>query len=166
MSVERDLEMIVAHAGGVVGINGTIPWHIPEDLRLFKEITMGHPIIFGRKTYESMLKIGKMPLPGRTVVVLSKSLGSNAVVDGVRVCSDFESALQECRMVIAAGESMSPIFLGGGASLYNQFGCRCAVVHITEITSESIHLDGGFNSYNSRVLAPGVTYQKLVRKCL
>lgn len=65
------LSLIVAMSkNGVIGKDNKLPWHLPEDLKRFKRITMGHPIIMGRKTFES---IGK-PLPGRKNIVLSRSL--------------------------------------------------------------------------------------------
>src|SRR6185436_19370196 len=56
---------------GVIGANGKLPWHLPEDLRHFKQVTMGHPVIMGRKTWES---VGK-PLPNRTNIVISRRPG-------------------------------------------------------------------------------------------
>lgn len=64
------LKAVVAMASNrVIGQNGKLPWHLPEDLKLFKRLTLGHPILMGRKTYES---IGK-PLPGRRNIVISKT---------------------------------------------------------------------------------------------
>ena len=86
--------LIVAVADtGVIGRDNTLPWHLPEDLKRFKRLTMGKPIVMGRKTYES---IGK-PLPGRQNIVLTR--GANYRRDGVTVVHDIDAALR------AAGEA-------------------------------------------------------------
>jgi dihydrofolate reductase len=76
------IKAIVAMAEGrVIGNAGTIPWHLPEDFKFFKATTMGHAILMGRKTYES---IGK-PLPGRENIVLSRTMPLESVPPGVTV---------------------------------------------------------------------------------
>jgi len=92
-------------ANGVIGARGTMPWHLPEDLRHFKSLTLGHPVIMGRRTWES---IGR-PLPGRENIVVSRSAGFEA--PGASVASSLEAALALC-----AGEPM--VFVIGGAELY------------------------------------------------
>jgi dihydrofolate reductase len=92
-----------------IGIGNQLPWHMPGDLRRFKMVTMGHHLILGRKTYQS---IGK-PLPGRKMIVLSRNpefrLGDGQVV------TTLEDALQVAR---DAGES--EVFVSGGAEIYQQ----------------------------------------------
>ena len=67
------IELIAAVArNGVIGRNGRLPWHLPDDLKHFKNLTLGHPIIMGRRTYES---IGR-PLPGRRSIVVSTTAGN------------------------------------------------------------------------------------------
>lgn len=91
---------------GVIGINNMLPWHIKEDLAKFKELTMGHVLIMGRKTWESM---GSKPLPGRvSIVVSSQSYVPNANV----VASSFQEAVQ-----LASGMDVNQVFLIGGAEL-------------------------------------------------
>ena len=100
------LSIIVAiSVNHVIGRNGDLPWHISEDLRRFKSLTMGYPIIMGRKTYES---IGR-PLPGRTSVVVS----TNADYPGERIllARDFCQALDLVR-------EASKVFVVGGAKIY------------------------------------------------
>ncbi len=76
---EPRLELIAAVArNGVIGRNGQLPWHLPDDLKHFKQLTMGHPILMGRRTFES---IGK-PLPGRRNIVISST---RATIPGVEV---------------------------------------------------------------------------------
>ena len=69
--------MVAAAENGVIGKNNALPWHLPEDLRYFKRVTMGKPIIMGRKTFES---IGR-PLPGRTNIVITRQMDFIAKVD-------------------------------------------------------------------------------------
>jgi len=92
---------------GVIGKDGGIPWRLSEDLKLFKRVTMGHHLIVGRKTYES---IGK-PLPGRTMVVLTRQ--ENYKAEGCTVVHSLPEALDLAR---DAGDD--EVFIGGGAALY------------------------------------------------
>src|SRR3954463_15512484 len=65
------LELVAAvAANGVIGRNGQLPWHLPDDLRFFKRLTTGHPMLMGRRTFESI----KRPLPGRRTIVVSRTL--------------------------------------------------------------------------------------------
>ena len=91
---------------GVIGVDGDIPWRIPEDFAHFKATTMGHTLVMGRATYES---IGR-PLPGRTTVVLSRDPSWSA--DGVLVASSFEEALA------LAADLPGDVFVAGGAAIY------------------------------------------------
>ncbi len=84
-TIEIDLTAIVAVAeNGVIGRDGEMPWHIPEDLEHFREKTMGHPVIMGRVTYESIVDAIGEPLPGRTSIVLTNSELSDFVRGRVR----------------------------------------------------------------------------------
>tara|TARA_Y100000593_G_C4299960_1_gene332803 strand:- start:1645 stop:2157 length:513 start_codon:yes stop_codon:yes gene_type:complete len=100
-----------------IGIDGNLPWHLPADLKHFKETTMGKPVIMGRKTYES---IGK-PLPGRLNIVLSKS-GWTPVSNGVIVMESLEDAIEYATDLYPNSE----IFIIGGGNLYEQ------AVHLVE----------------------------------
>jgi dihydrofolate reductase len=91
---------------GVIGDAGTIPWHLPEDFAHFKRTTLGHTLVMGRATYDS---IGR-PLPGRTTVVLSRDPAWSA--EGVLVASTFEEALE------LAAELPGDVFVAGGAAIY------------------------------------------------
>src|SRR3970040_1587270 len=81
-------------AKGTIGANGTLPWHLPEDLKHFKALTLGHPVIMGRKTWESLGKA----LPGRKIIVVTRAPGYEA--PGASVASSLAGALALC-----AGES-------------------------------------------------------------
>lgn len=82
----RNLDFIVAMTEKrVIGNGGALPWHLPDDLKRFRRITLGHTVIMGRKTYAS---IGK-PLPGRKNIVLSRA--SDLKIEGVTVCTDWDA---------------------------------------------------------------------------
>jgi dihydrofolate reductase len=91
---------------GVIGADGDIPWRIPADFAHFKALTLGHVLVMGRATYES---IGR-PLPGRTTVVLTRDPDWSA--DGVLVAPDLATALRR------AAEVAPEVFVVGGASVY------------------------------------------------
>lgn len=118
------ISLIVAtDLNGVIGRDNTIPWHLPEDLKHFKATTMGHPIVMGRKTFES---IGK-PLPGRTNIVISRNADFQA--EGVLIAHSFDEALKK------AGE-VPEIFIIGGAALYAEALPHTQVVHQTLVEDE------------------------------
>ena len=84
------ISIIVAHASNhVIGKDGKLPWYIPADLKYFKELTYGNPIIMGRKTFES---IGR-PLPGRHNIIITRN--SEYHMDDCAVVYDFQAALKE-----------------------------------------------------------------------
>jgi len=109
-------------ANRVIGDGGRIPWHLPEDLRWFKELTMGGTLLMGRVTYDS---IGK-PLPGRETVVMSRQDG--LVIPGVRVIRD----LSGLGAVPAKGE----VFVVGGAEIYRVALPYCRDLYLTEVLRE------------------------------
>ena len=93
----------------LIGNNNQLPWHLPADLAHFKQVTMGKPIIMGRKTYES---IGR-PLPGRTNIVLTRDEGYRA--DGIVLSGSLQKAL-DC----AASEGAEEVMIIGGSNIYEQ----------------------------------------------
>lgn len=102
------LEVIIAAVArnGVIGIEGRLPWHIPEDLARFKKLTLGHALVMGRATYES---IGR-PLPGRVNIVLTRAPDWSK--EGVVTAHSFEEAL-------AAVEALGvDAYIAGGAEVY------------------------------------------------
>ncbi len=113
--------LILARArNGVIGARGGLPWHLPEDLAFFKRTTMGHPIVMGRKTWES---IGR-PLPGRRSVVVTRD--RNFTVPGAEVVHSLDEAIDRC-----AGAD--EIFVIGGAQLYADALPRADRLLLTEI---------------------------------
>jgi len=118
------LSLIVAMAQNrTIGVNNSLPWRCPEDLKHFKALTMGHHLIMGRKTFDS---IGK-PLPGRTTVVVTRN--PTLRIDGCVMARSLEEAIAYC-----AGDD--EIFIVGGAELYAQALPLADTLYITEIQQE------------------------------
>ena len=121
------LSIIVAKSkNDVIGNNGRLPWHLSEDLKRFKSITMGKPIIMGRVTYES---IGK-PLPGRENIILTRR--SNYLEKGITIIHSSDEALKSAR------DSDEVIIIGGG-EIYKEFLSRVNRLYITHV---DLHIDG------------------------
>jgi len=115
---------------GTIGDDGEMPWHLPADLKHFKETTMGHPVIMGRLTYESIAAQIGGPRPGRTNIVLSR--GSPAVPDGVIVADSVEAAVDAAKTVDGDSET---VYVIGGAMVYEQFLPRADRLVLTELES-------------------------------
>ncbi|MEH6544068.1 MAG: dihydrofolate reductase [Porticoccaceae bacterium] len=108
------VSLIVAVSNnGVIGVKNQLPWHLPEDLKYFKAVTMGKPIVMGRKTFES---IGR-PLPGRSNIVVTSS--QNWHSPGLEVCHSLEAALELARR-LAAASGMDEVMVIGGEQIYRQ----------------------------------------------
>ena len=107
-------------ANGVIGRDGQLPWHLPEDLKHFKRLTLGHPVIMGRRTWESLGRA----LPGRDNIVVTRTAGYEA--PGAAVASSLEAALALC-----AGESV--VFVIGGRQLFAECLPVAAGLVLTEI---------------------------------
>jgi len=115
------LSIIVAMARNrTIGVNNTLPWRCPEDLKRFKALTMGHHMIMGRKTFDS---IGK-PLPGRTTVVVTRN--NDLAIEGCRIAHSLNEAVSICA-------HDAEIFIVGGAELYRQSLHLADTLYITEI---------------------------------
>lgn len=112
MSVAVAIIAAVAN-NGVIGHGDTIPWRLPGDFAHFKRMTLGKPLIMGRKTFES---IGR-PLPGRTNIVVTRQEGYQP--DGVIVISSLEAALDHAQE-IAKADRANEVMIGGGAEIYRQ----------------------------------------------
>lgn len=105
----------------VIGSNNQIPWHIPEDLKYFKRVTMGHPVVMGRKTHES---IGKA-LPGRQNIVITRQ--QNYQSDGCLVFHSVQEFLEFCR-----GRN-DEIFVIGGEEIFKEMFAYADRLYITQI---------------------------------
>lgn len=113
------LILIAAHDENlVIGFDGKLPWHLPEDLKHFKKVTMGCPILMGRGVY---VEIGKKPLPGRRNVVLSSSEWDN-----VECYKSVDEALR-------ALQNEEKVFLIGGGQIYEQLINKCDYMYITQV---------------------------------
>lgn len=108
------LSIIVAAArNGVIGKNNQLPWHLPQDLKYFRAMTTGKPVIMGRKTFES---IGK-PLPNRTNIVITRN--PNWEHDGVLVASDLNGAVEKAKKVLMRQDNSEwEAMIIGGAEIY------------------------------------------------
>jgi dihydrofolate reductase len=118
------ISLIVAMTDSrVIGVNNHLPWNIPEDLRRFKQITLGHPIVMGRKTFESIGRI----LPKRTNIVITRDRDYR--VEGAMVCSSLEEALRWARQSPGGEE----IFVIGGAEVFRQAIPLATHIYLTEV---------------------------------
>jgi dihydrofolate reductase len=111
---------VVAMASNrVIGRDGKLPWHLPADLKFFKRTTLGHPVLMGRRTFDSIVaQLGK-PLPGRRNIVLSRTMPPREGVEVIRS---------------VAGLHDAHIFLIGGAQLYAELLPHCDEILLTFIT--------------------------------
>lgn len=147
-----EITFVVAHArNGVIGRNNTIPWHIPGDLPRLKAITMGKPIIIGRKTWDSF---PRKPLPGRTNIVMTRA--RDFAPEGAVVVHSVDEALAR-----AQAEHPQEIAILGGAEIYAAFLDRATRIELTEIDAEiegDAHMPG-FDSdvWRETARAPHVT---------
>ena len=116
-----EIVLIVARGdNGVIGNKGTLPWHIPEDLKHFKKLTMGKPMIMGRKTFESLPGL----LPGRRHIVITRDAGWRK--EGAEVAHDAEAA-------IAAAGDAAEIAVIGGADIFGMFLPLAKRIELTEV---------------------------------
>lgn len=140
------LALIVAHAENLtIGKDGKLPWHYSEDLKRFKRLTMGHPVIMGRKTYES---IGH-PLPGRRNIVISRTYKFT----GVEVFPSLEKAFK-------AVSKESVVFIIGGASLYRH-SLKTADLLYATVVHEHVTGDVCFPEYRHLI---GKTWKETNRQ--
>lgn len=121
------LAIVVAMADNrCIGKDGALPWHLPEDLKHFRAVTMGHAMIMGRKTHES---IGRA-LPGRRNIVLTRNAA--LAFDGCEVVEDLETAIRIAR---EQGDDCPRII--GGAAVYEAALPLCTTLHMTEVHQEA-----------------------------
>jgi dihydrofolate reductase len=122
------LVIVVAMAQNrVIGRDGGLPWHLPEDLKRFKAVTMGKPLVMGRKTWESL---PRKPLPGRPNLVVTRQPGFRA--DGAQVFDDLDAALAEANR-LAEDLGVDEVCLIGGGSLYEQAFGKVDRIDLTEV---------------------------------
>lgn len=114
--------IVAAGLGGEIGISGEMIWHIPADLKRFKQITLGSAVVMGRKTWESL---PKRPLPGRRNIIVSRG---GYAAEGAETVASISEALE-------AGRQSGRVFIIGGSEIYRQTLPLASVVHLTRIFS-------------------------------
>lgn len=122
------ISMIAAMAKNrAIGLEGDMPWHLPDDLKFFKAKTTGKPVVMGRKTFES---IGSKPLPNRPNIVISRN--TDLVIPGVQVYHSIEAALQALQLE-------EEVVIIGGGQLYQEMLSQADRLYITLIDA---HIEG------------------------
>jgi dihydrofolate reductase len=124
------LKLIVACAQNrVIGLRGKMPWHIPSELKQFKRLTMGQPLIMGHTTWDSIIASLGHPLPGRHSIVLTRKLGWAA--EGATTANSIDQAIAACADAPTA-------WVIGGAQVYAQFLSHSLLneCHVTEIKAD------------------------------
>lgn len=116
--------IIVAKSiNNIIGVNNSLPWNLPSDLKRFKEITMGKKILMGRKTFESLPFV----LPGRTHLVLTTNKDFSSENENVIVYHDLEKLIEEFK------DSEEEVFVIGGGNIFSQFIDVTSKLYITEV---------------------------------
>lgn len=156
---DHKLALVAARSlNGVIGKDGGLPWHIPEDLRHFKRVTLGHAILMGRKTFDSI----RRPLPDRRNIVISRQKG--LVIEGCEVFPSLEAA------IAAARQHDDEPRVVGGASIYRLALPLCTKLILSEVQQEIEGGDVFFPRFGEtewqetkRVEGDGVIYRTLER---
>ncbi|OBZ93998.1 diacylglycerol kinase [Pararhizobium polonicum] len=127
---EPNVTLVVAvSSNGIIGRDGGLPWHLPSDLKRFKALTLGKPVIMGRKTWAS---IGR-PLPGRPNIVISRD--ANFTAEGAVVVASLEAALAEGRR-LAVELGTGEVCVIGGGEIYRQAIGLADILHVTTVAAE------------------------------
>ena len=129
----------------VIGSGGRIPWHLPDDFKWFKQVTMGQILVMGRKTYES---IGR-PLPGRQTIVLSRH---GFAADGVLTVPDIDSLLRRVQ------DDPREVFVAGGSEIYRLLLPWCGEVFLTRVR-RVVEGDAVFPPFESDFRMAGVVLE-------
>jgi dihydrofolate reductase len=132
MSLYRTI-IVAADLNNAIGVNGDLPWKLPNDLKFFKNTTWAFPVIMGRKTFESFNK----PLIGRTNIVLTNN--SDWQYDGVEKVTSLPEA-----WTVAEKMKTKEVFLIGGGNLYQQGLADCNRVYLTRVHTKVEHADTWF----------------------
>ena len=127
--------IVAASTNNVIGAKGELPWRLSSDLKRFKALTMGKPIVMGRRTYES---IGR-PLPGRQNIVVTRN--PDFVADGCDVVSSVDAAIQ-------AASDAEEIMIIGGSHIYEAFLPRAHRIYLTRVQAE-VEGDAFLPEFNS-----------------
>jgi len=134
------LSLIVALAeNNTIGLDNKMPWHLPKDLKYFKKVTLGKPIIMGRKTYDSLGR----PLPGRTNIVITRN--KDYQPEGVKVVSTLAAAV-ELADNIAQSDGIDEAMIIGGAQIYELALSQVSRMYLTQVHAE-VEGDAFFPDY-------------------
>ena len=124
------ISLIVAMAQNrVIGRNNQLPWYLPEDLKYFKRITMGKPVVMGRKTFES---IGK-PLPGRTNIIVTRNPDYRA--EGIRIVNTLNEAKALCESIDVVDGTEETMIIGG-AEIFAQAMTQADRLYLTQVHAD------------------------------
>lgn len=132
VSVTLAVGPVARAANGVIGAAGGLPWRLKSDLAIFRQVTMGKPVIMGRRTWDSL---PKRPLPGRTNIVLSRD--GSFEPKGAVVCEDFSEAVQIAREQ-AAEDGANEVCVIGGAQIFALAMARAQRLYLTEVQAEPV----------------------------
>ncbi len=126
---------------GELGKGNELLWHIPDDLKRFKDLSVGHPIILGRKTFESIVAMLGKPLPGRTSIVVTRDAKWRH--EGAVVATSIEEALEKAKEAPGSDK----VIIGGGAEIYALALPYTDTLHLTLIDAEAPDADSFFPAY-------------------
>lgn len=131
--------IVAADLNNAIGVKGNLPWHLPQDLKFFKNTTWAMPVIMGRKTFESMGK----PLPGRTNIVITRN--PEWTVPGVLIAANLDQAIE------LAGElATREVFIIGGGSIYREALPLINRIYITRVYTKIEEADTWFPQWDER----------------
>lgn len=125
---------------GVIGIRNSLPWHLPADLRYFKQLTLDHAIVMGRKTFDS---IGR-PLPGRTNIVISRTVW--LAPPGIETVNSIDAAIAMC-------QEQNEVFFIGGGEIFQQVMGLAQRLYLTEIEADIPDGDAWFPEFDRKTWA-------------
>lgn len=129
MSPARIVLVVAVARNGVIGRDGDLPWRLPSDLKRFKQLTLGKPVLMGRKTWDS---IGR-PLPGRPNIVITRDAGFSA--PGAEVVASLDAGLAAARRE-AEALGVDEVCVIGGGQIYAQVFDRADILHVTHVDAD------------------------------
>ncbi len=130
MSAAKIVMIYARAANGTIGNEGKLPWHLSADLKRFKQLTMGKPMVMGRKTFESLPGL----LPGRRHIVLTRH--DDFAPEGAEIVGSVDEALALAQVGEASGDAVEEIAIVGGAAIYDVFMKRADRIELTQIHAD------------------------------